>query len=255
MVGEMCPRGAAGRPAVAPLVMRSGSWIDSATELANVVERGTVPRFVVFGVDGKMSGVFDTLGLADIAIGQSVATGTYVGASPCTSVGDGGERTEDPRCGPALAGCGLALASFSHPDDPPETTAYKAAGACLQGNALAVDIDGDGVMEQFPLVRVLDGIRSPAAEWTAAPTPGATCTPTFQLYDVRLAMPPDPGKPVDPKHTVGLDVLGVVDIDHDGRTEVVLALRFPTIRTVVVYSASGSPQRLELAGEGTSFQR
>ncbi|HWU88235.1 MAG TPA: hypothetical protein VN253_13200, partial [Kofleriaceae bacterium] len=56
VVGEMCPQAAGGRPAVAPLVMRSGTWTDAAAELANAVERGSVPRFAVFGVDGKVAG-------------------------------------------------------------------------------------------------------------------------------------------------------------------------------------------------------
>jgi hypothetical protein len=34
-----------------------------------------------------------------------------------------------------------------------------------------------------------------------------------------------------------------------------IALRFPTVRTVVVYSAIGSPQRLELVGEAQSFHK
>ena len=30
MVGEMCPQGAGGRPAVTPLVMRGASWTDGS---------------------------------------------------------------------------------------------------------------------------------------------------------------------------------------------------------------------------------
>ena len=52
-----------------------------------------------------------------------------------------------------------------------------------------------------------------------------------------------------------MDVLGVADLDGDGRREVILALRFPTVRTIVVYAATESAQRLELAGENTSFPR
>ncbi len=64
--------------------MRGVAWNDSATEVAATVERGSVPRFIVYGVDGKPAGAFDTLGIVDVAPGQSVASGTYVGASPCT---------------------------------------------------------------------------------------------------------------------------------------------------------------------------
>ena len=52
-----------------------------------------------------------------------------------------------------------------------------------------------------------------------------------------------------------LDVLGVVDLDGDGRRELVLALRFPTVRSIVVYSPVQSAQRLALVGESTSFPR
>jgi hypothetical protein len=255
MIGEMCPTGAGGRPAVAPLVMRTVTWSDRAADVQAVVERGGVPRFAVFGVDGKVAGQFDTLGLADIGLQQSVASGTYVGAPPCTSDAGGGNRTEDVKCGAATNGCGIAVGELGRADDPPPNANYQTGGICLSGDALAVDIDSDGVVESFPLASVLDGVRSPAEEWTAAPTAGAACKPTFELFDVQLAPPPDPGKRADPKQIVQLNVLGVVDVDNDGRKELVIAFDFPTVRTVVVYTATGAPTRLELAGEGTPFQR
>lgn len=255
MVGEMCPQGAGGRPAVAPLVLRTTSWTDRADEVANVVERGSVPRFTVYAADGSVAGHFDTLGLAEVGLQQSVAAGTFVGAAPCTLDAGGGQRTEVAGCTAATAGCGLAVAELSRPDETPDPTRHDTSGACIQGDALAVDIDGDEVMEQFPLTGVLDGVRSPADEWTAAPVVGAACSAKFQVYGVRLAPPPERGKTDDAKHVVGLDVLGVIDLDGDGRKEVVLAMRFPTVRTIVVYTATGSAQRLELAGEATSFSR
>jgi hypothetical protein len=255
VVGELCPQGAAGRPAVAPLLMRTTQWIDTVAEVTGAVERGATPRFVAFGVDGKIAGVFDTVGLADIALGRSVASGTYVGGPPCTSDAGQGQRAEDPRCAPATNGCGLAVAEITRPDDPPATPAYKTGGACLSGDALGVDIDGDGVNEWFPLSGVLDSIRGPAQEWSASQNMKAACTPKFVLYDVKLSPEAAPGKQPDPKGVVMLDLLGVVDLDDDGRQDLVIALRFPTIRTVVVYSASASPERLELVGEGESFQK
>lgn len=255
LVGELCPQAAAGRPAIAPLVMRTTQWIDTPAELTNTVERGSVPRFAAFGVDGKVAGVFDTVGLADISLGQSVASGTYVGAPPCTSDAGQGQRTDDPRCAAATNGCGLAVAELTRPDDPPSTPAYPTGGACLSGSTLAVDIDGDGAVEWFPLSGVLDGIRGPAQEWSANQAARTACPPAFVLYDVKLAPEAEPGKTPDPRATVMLDLLGVVDLDGDGRKELVLALRFPTVRTIVVYSASASPQRLELVGEAQSFQK
>ena len=255
VIGEMCPQAAAGRPAIAPLIMRSTQWNDNAGELASTVERGATPRFTVFGVDGKVAGVFDTVGVADIAPQQTVASGTYVGGMPCTADAGQGQRTEDPKCVPATGGCGLAVAEIQRPDDLPTTPGFQTGGACLSGDAIAVDIDGDGVIESFPLHGVLDGVRGPAQEWSAAPLAKAACTPKFVMYDVKLAPEADPGKQPDPKAIVTLDLLGVVDVDNDGRKDLVLALRFPTVRTIVVYSAQSSAQRLELVGEAQSFQR
>ncbi|HEX7843697.1 MAG TPA: hypothetical protein VF469_39760 [Kofleriaceae bacterium] len=255
VIGELCLQSAAGRPAVAPLLLHTTQWIDTPSEVTGAVERGTTPRFVAFGVDGKVAGVFDTVGLAEVSLGQSVAAGTYVGGAPCTSDAGQGQRAEDPRCTAATNGCGLAVAELTRPDDPPETPAFPAGGACLSGDALGVDIDGDGTVEWFPLAQALDGIRGPAQEWPATRVGKPPCAPKFGLYDVRLAPEAEAGKPPDARATVMLDLLGVVDLDGDGRKELVIALRFPTVRTIVVYSATSSPERLELAGEAQSFQK
>jgi hypothetical protein len=259
MVGEMCPQGAGGRPAVAPLIMRTVQWSDRADEVGPTVERGSVPRFVVLGTDGRLAGAFDTLGLVDIAGGAPVASGTYTGASPCTyeagaKAASNTTRAEDPKCGQATGGCGLAIGDITRPGDAPEMAPFATGGACLNGDQLAVDIDGDGRIESFPIAGVLDGIRGPAQEWTASPTATATCKPQFQLYDIKLAAEADSGKGVDQKSIVSMDVLGVLDLDGDGRKELVLALRFSTVRTIVVYTAGQSAERLELAGEAQSFQ-
>jgi len=264
LLGEMCPQGAGGRPAVAPLILRSVGWTDNAADVTAPVERGSTPRFEVFGVDGKLAGAFDTMGVVDVGLPQQVATGAYAGASPCTrgapalarpKPGEITTRTEDAKCVAATASCGIAIAAVSHPDEPPTTPSYVTGGACISGDQLAVDIDGDGRIESFPLSGVLDGERAPAAEWSASPTATATCEPKFELYDIKLAAEADPGKAVDPKSVVSLDVLGVVDLDGDGRRELVLALKFQTVRSIVVYTATSQPQRLELAGEATSFPR
>lgn len=263
MVGELCPQGAAGRPAVAPLLVHSVGWSANPTDLGEVLERGGVPRFVVYGVDGKLAGAFDTMGVVDVGLPQEVATGAYAGAPPCSyplaakAQNDPGTiktRADEPKCIAATNGCGLAVGPLTRGDSP-EVPNYQTGGACVSGDQLAVDIDGDGRVESFPLAGVLDSIRGPASEWTAAPTATASCTPTFQLYDIKLAAPATGKKPSDPRATVTMDVLGVVDLDGDGRREVVLALRFPTTRSIVVYSASQNAQRLELAGEAAAFPK
>lgn len=253
VVGEMCPQGAAGRPAIAPLVMRALEWVDTPAELTNAVERGSTPRFSVFGSDGKVAGVFDTVGLADLALGQSVAAGTYVGAAPCSADAGGGQRTEDPACAAATRGCGLAVAELARPDDPPPNPVFATDGACATADALAVDVDHDGAVEWFPLAGILDSIRGPAQEWSASQNAKPACAPKFTQYGIVLAGAAEPGKPANPKAVVLLDLLGVVDLDGDGRSELVIALRFPAARTIVVYGAPRSPGRLELLGEAQSF--
>jgi hypothetical protein len=255
VIGELCPQGAAGRPAVAPLLIRTTQWLDATSEVNGAVERGATPRFVAFGIDGKVAGLFDTVGLADIALGQSVASGTYVGGTPCSADAGGSPRTDDPRCIAATGGCGLAVAEITRPDDPPAAPAYQTGGACVSGDALGVDIDGDGKPEWFPLAQVLDGIRAPAQEWTALQGTRPACKPAFALYDLKLTPAAEPGKQPDGRATVTFDLLGVVDLDGDGRQDLVIALRFPTVRTVVVYTTGESAHRLELAGEAQSFQR
>jgi len=262
VVGELCPQIAAGRPAVQPLIMRTVQWSDNAGEIAATVERGSVPRFVVYGTDGGRAGVFDTMGLVDIAPAVTVASGAYAGSSPCSYALSAkpadnslATRGDDPKCKLVTADCGLAVATIEAPDEPPDVADYAIGGACVSGDQLAVDIDGDGRMESFPLAEVLDGIRGPAQEWVAAPTAAAACKPQFQLYDLKLVAAPESGTVPDPKSTVMMDVLGVVDLDGDGRKELVLALRFATVRSIVVYSAIDTPLRLTMVGEAASLPR
>ncbi len=255
LVGELCPQALAGRPAVAPLLLRSAGWTDNVAEVTGAVERGATPRFAAFGTDGKLAGVFEAMGLADVTLGQSVAAGTYVGGAPCSAEGEKGQRDDDAACQAATNGCGLAVAELARPDDPPETPKLATGGACLAGAAMGIDIDGDGINEWFPLSGVLDGTRGPAQEWSAGIAVKGACNASFTSYDVALTPETEAGRNVDPKARVTLDVLGVLDLDGDGRKDVVLALRFPTVRVVVVYSATASPQRLELVGEAQAFQK
>ncbi len=254
MVGEMCPTGAAGRPAIAPIALRTVQWSDKADEISNTVERGATPRYAVFNLTGKPAGVFDTVGLADLGLAQPIASGAYTGGGPCSVDTPKGGKVDDPKCMAAFDGCGLAVAQLGRPDDLPETPKFETGTVCLAGDTLAVDIDGDHVLEAFPIDQVLDGIRAPAAEWSASPTAAAPCEGHFQLYGIALEPKVDPklGKP-DPKSTVTMDVLGVVDLDGDGRKEIVLALQFATVRSIVVYSPIDAAQRLELVGEGPAF--
>jgi hypothetical protein len=233
--------------------MRGVQWTDQAAELGNTIERGATPRFVVFGTDGKIAGVFDTVGLADVGLQSSVAAGAYVGGAPCSADAGQGNRVDDAKCGIAFGGCGLAVGEIARPDDPPETPGFATGEACAANDVISVDIDGDKVNESFPLAQILDNVRAPAQEWSAAPNAAGPCTKgAFQLYDLKLDLP---GDKQNPRFVVGIDVMGVIDLDGDGRKEIVLALRFPTVRSIVVYAPLESAQRLELVGEATSFPR
>jgi hypothetical protein len=116
---------------------------------------------------------------------------------------------------------------------------------------LAIDIDADGTPEMFPIGEFVDPSRAPAEEVSAAAMVAPACTPTFALHG--LVPPPAPGVVMDGKHKVDLDVLGVLDVDTDGRREVVVAFRYYESRTVAVYSAMSSASRLELVGESAPW--
>ncbi len=248
LLGEMCLQAAAGRPAVDPWLLRGVQWGNDPNELSSAIERNSDAQFAVLGFDGSRAGVFVSIGLAEIPGLDGVASGSYVGSAPCTRAVAGGERTEDPACNLAMKGCGLAIADLGPGRAAPE---LGIGAACLRGDALVVDVDGDGTEEWFSTKDLLDGVRAPSGEWLAQPAVvnAPTCTKSFASYNVTLTPTSDgQGKP-DPRFNVGLDVLGVVDLDGDGRVELVLALRYADARTVVVYSARTMANRLELVGE------
>lgn len=252
IVGEMCPEAAAGRPGIAPLWIRGFQWSDNADELGEPIERNAVGKFAVLGYDGARAGVFESLGAADAGLPQDVATGSYLGSSPCThDSGQGGTRTEDTECNKAMHGCGLAIADLGQGGEPAPT--IDIGGACMAGDQLVVDIDGDGKNEAFPIAEFLDGMRAPADEVSAASLAAASCTPRFSVYGLKLAPGSEPGEPVDPRYQVTVDVLAVADLDGDSRRELVLALHYPDSRSIVLYSAPQLATRLEQSGESVSW--
>jgi hypothetical protein len=254
LLGELCPTAANGRPGLAPLATRTVSWTTSSDELEAPLARGQAGAFAVLGLDGRRVGVFNAIGLSDQTAG-SVAVGSYAGGSPCApAAAPGNAPVDDASCVAATGGCGLAIAPVSAGGgfralEPPEVAT---GGACVQGDAVQLDVDGDGVPEVFPLTSFLDGSRAPADEIAAAATTATPCTPGFSRYGLAVAID---AAIADPRHKVTIDVLGVLDVDGDGRRELVVGLRYAERRTIAVYSAFESAARLALIGEVEPWPR
>jgi hypothetical protein len=248
LVGEMCPEGASGRPGVMPLLVRQLTWSDAAMDAAVPVERRSARQFSVLGWDGRRVGLFSVAGLADVGLERAVAAGAYAGVSPCARQGGApGMEGADPACVAAQAHCGLAVAALDASagaglfDEDPMPVSVSVSGACVADGKLLVDLDGDGEPEAFPVDQFVDPVRAPAEEVVAVPAAGARCTPSFA---VRHVVPPG-----NPKHWLGLDLLGVVDIDGDGRSELVMVYHYPARRTWAIYSPMSTAGRLDLVGE------
>lgn len=263
LVGEMCPQGVAGRPGLAPLLLRGVQWTDEPVEVGNAISHGEATKFSVFGLDGKRAGTFDPVGIAEVGLPQTVAAGAYAGAGPCTRGTANGVRLEEPPCQGATRGCGIAVAMLgdsSGKEGAGSGQEWKTGGACVAGDELAVDVDGDGTAEAFPLAGFLDARREPAELVEARPQVAAACTPTFTVFGLRHAAPPDAGKRAA-EYVVLMDVLAVVDLDDDGMKELVLGLRYYDSRSIVVYSgvpgagADGSGAALRLIGEAASWMK
>jgi hypothetical protein len=229
LIGEMCPPGAAGRPGLSPLAVRDVSWSSETDDVVAPLARGSAAQFTVLAVDGRKAGVFASVGTAE-AGGATVAIGSYVGSPACSRPSGRTEVTGDASCLAAQKGCGLAVARLGPPGGAfgdGEAPDVAIGGVCRSGEHLAIDVDGDEV--------------------TAAAVVAPACPPAFALYN--LSPPPGPGVVMDGKHKVDLDVLGVVDVDGDGRREVIAAYRYREGRTIAVYSAMDTAGRLELVGE------
>ena len=251
LIGEMCPRAAGGRPAVMPLFLRALTWSLDGEDVSLPIERRTARSFSVLGWDGRRAGVFSVAGAADVGAASKAAIGAYAGESPCSLATTDGSRQTDATCVRAQSGCGLALAvveassAMAPYDEDPEPLEMPVAGACTAGGFLLVDIDGDGTREAYPAATFLDPLRAPAEEVLAAPAGGATCQPVFAQRGVLPAR--------DPKHFRGLDLLGVMDIDSDGRNELIVVYHYEDRRTWAVYTATATAARLELVGEAPSW--
>ena len=247
LVGEMCPRSADGRPGVKPLFIRALGWSAAAEDMATAIERQSARQFSVLGWDGRRVGLFSVAGLGEVGE-QEVAVGAYAGSSPCARPRENGDAGYHPDCVTALDHCGLALATLARGrldeqpfEEDPDPLSLSPGGACVAGDKLLIDIDDDGSEEAFAVRDFVNQVWAPAEEVVAVPRSNETCAPTFAM---RHAVPPG-----DPRHWRGLDVIGVVDLDGDGRRELILAYHYAARRTWAIYSATSNAGRLDLVGE------
>ena len=257
LVGEMCPLGVAGRPGMAPLLLRGVQWTDEPAEVGNAISHAEAAKFSVFGVDGKRAGVFTAAGIADVGLPQTVAAGSYAGSGPCTYAGAGGAQLEEPKCQAATKGCGIGVAVLGDAPGNEGAEKWRTGGACVNGDQLAFDVDGDGNPESFPIAGLLDGMRAPADLVESQPEVALNCTAEFMVFGMKNTPPPD-AKAGDARYQVLIDVLAAVDFDGDGGRELVLGLRYPDSRTIAVYSSSGGaggPASLRLIGEVQAWAR
>jgi len=256
LIGEMCPAAVDKRAAVLPLLARRVSWMADPDDASWAIERGAARLFSVFAWDGRRAGSFQVAGATDAGLDAMVGIGSYAGASPCDQPSRGtGATKEYDDCVAAQQRCGLALAVLepaggfaARPyEEAPDPVDYATGGGCVDGGVLHVDIDGDGEVETFEAARFVEALRGPAEEVTAVDAKEATCEPAFAVRGIVPAG--------DPRDWRGLDLLGVVDVDGDGRFELVLVYHYEDRRTIAVYSAVSSPVRLELVGEAIPWQR
>lgn len=254
MLGEMCPAAASGRPGVMPVVMRRLSWNDDDEALAEVLERNMARQFSVLGWDGRRVGTFSVAGAAEGPAGM-FAAGSYAGGAACEVRKAGGETETITACEKTLLSCAVAIGPLRPAgglgappfEEQPDPVSLDVDGACVAGDKLLLDVDEDGRPEAFPVASFLDPFRAPAEEVSAVDVGSAKCEPSFAI---RGALPG-----TDPRDWRGLDILGVLDLDGDGRNELIAAFNYQTRRTWTVYSALSSAGRLDLVGEGVPWPR
>jgi hypothetical protein len=231
VVGEVCPTGASGRPAVAALVARrERSWIADPQKIRELLEHGQIGRLSVLSFEGRRTGIFTAMGPVDLGTRWPAALGGLAGASPCAT-----EKTQ-PECLASQRDCGLAVGVIGADLGDDSALDVATGTACVDGGRLVVDIDGDGVPEVFALdAFTARGKHGLADEVVGAPgkkpAEGAEpCAARFAHGNIAH----------------GLDLIGVADLDGDGRRELIVQLREGDRRTWGIYSPSQSAVRLEL---------
>ncbi len=199
----------------------------------------------MLGWDGRRAGLFSVAGAARSDDGVA-AIGSYAGHSPCEKRRGAEAAGRDPDCAAALRDCGLAVAVLepsggfgSRPaEEDPDPVALDVGGACVADGKLLVDIDGDGKPEAYPAAGFAAGSGAASDEVGQVAAGSAACPPRFALRGVM-------GN--------GVDLLGVVDLDADGRNEIVAQFQAGGRRSWALYSAPSTVARLERVGVGAPW--
>jgi hypothetical protein len=152
--------------------------------------------------------------------------------------GLGQVRSRNEQCVATTHGCALALGHMeatggfdARPyEEDPESNELASGAACEVGDQLLIDVDGDGAIERFSLSELVAGHEP--VELPLVPGGSATCEPSF-------AAPVAAGD--------SLLRVGVLDLDGDGRPEVV----YRRGDDLFVFGAPNSPARMELLGRAT----
>jgi hypothetical protein len=223
-VGELCMDRGAGRPAVTVLAARRTAFFTTeSAELRALIERGALQHFVALSREGQRAGVFTVAGAAEVAPGEKpLAAGAYAGTPPSGT------------------SCSLVVAGISrHPED--EGIPLATGGACVDGGRLVVDLDRDGKAESFPLAAFHDELYAPADEIVGEPGGSPSCQARFATEGLLES--------ADPKAWRGIDLVAVLDLDADGRHELILRYRYDGKDTWAIYSAWRLATRLELGAE------
>jgi hypothetical protein len=214
VIGFVCPEAAAGRTAfLAAALRREREWTTDPRQVRDLLARGAVRELDVLGFAGRRAGRFMPVGPVDLG-GGVAALGAYAGAAPCA------DKETAAECQAVTGGCGLA-AGAAGLDEAPR---LPARGGCAAGGQLFVDIDGDGVPEGF---RLADLAAFPDELSAARGAAGCTARFAGPLGD-------------------GIDLLGVADLDLDGRFEIAIGRHAADgRREAAIYSATQNAGALE----------
>lgn len=235
VIGELCLAKLQRQHLFPRFLVQDDRWRSEA-ERVRVPLVGASRRFTVLGFDGARRGTFITKP-DETPVDPAGFVGGHVDYRPtdggaCSIHRDG--RDIGFQACTAAGGCSLAVAMV---DDSTISTTIEipVAEACVDRGTLVADLDGDGRSEAFELTAFLSDTTAAYEVWGTQRDSDdcARGSRGFAWYETKRADAP------------AVDVLGIADLDADGRRELVIAIRAGTSRTVAVYQAREDGTRLD----------